>query len=107
MASQNADVGLLEDEPLFRVISFYEIISIIEKNTLRFARMDTMDDPNEAITSVLDSELGAAFVGSEFNPHEKLTSGIILTSVQPLSVVGRASLKISRCGQFTLPIKIG
>lgn len=70
MVSKNEDVGPFEDEPLFRVISFYELIGIIEKNMLRFARMDTMEDPNEAITSVLDSELGAAYVGSEFNPHE-------------------------------------
>lgn len=70
MVPKNEDVGTCEDEPLFRVISFYELIGIIEKNMLRFARMDTMNDPNEAITSVLDSEIGAAFMGSNFNPHE-------------------------------------
>lgn len=70
MVPKNEDVGPCEVEPIFRVISFYELIGIIEKNKLRFARMDTMDDPNEAITSVLDSEIGAAFMGSEFDPHE-------------------------------------
>jgi len=70
MVSLNKDAGSLEDQPLFRVISFYELIDILEKMRLRFARIDTMDDPNEAITAVLDSELAAAYVGNDFNPLE-------------------------------------
>ena len=60
-------MDLENGEKIYRIISFYELVNTLEKQQLRFARVDTMEDPNEAMTAVLDSELGAAFMGNDFD----------------------------------------
>ena len=69
---ENDGRDLSESEEIFRVISFYELIGILHNKRLRFACVDTMEDRNEAIASVLDSELAAAFNGAEFDPSNAL-----------------------------------
>ena len=68
MDLQNQDLDIPTNEPLFRVISFHELISTLERKLLRFARVDTMIDRNEAVTSVLASETAHAFVGTDVDP---------------------------------------